>query len=147
MSSSKKLVYSVEFDVKGGDFVGAGLASTQIKEVLKMLGLSPEIYRRVAVIAYEAEMNLVIHAGGGTLRALVYPDEIVILAEDDGPGIEDIELAMKEGYSTAPDHIRELGFGAGMGLPNIKKNSDEMRIESEVGRGTKLWASVRIMEG
>ncbi len=140
----KSAVYKLEFDIKGGDFVNAGMASTRIKDVLKMLGIPPQIYRRVAIIAYEAEMNLVIHAGGGKLRLFIYPDKVEVITEDNGPGIEDIELAMKEGYSTAPDYIRELGFGAGMGLPNIKKNADDLIIKSEVGKGTYLKAIVNL---
>ncbi len=127
-----------EFQVQGGDFANVGTASTALKSSLEMIGIPSAIRRRVSIIAYEAEMNLVIHAGGGVIRYYVYPDRINIVAEDEGPGIPDIDLAMEEGYSTASDEIRELGFGAGMGLSNIKRNADTMEISSEVGKGTVI---------
>lgn len=128
----------LEYQVEGDDFLAAGEASNNIKETLKMLGVPSGICRRAAVVTYEVEMNLVIHAGGGILKASISPERLVILAEDQGPGIPDVSLAIQEGFSTAPDHIREMGFGAGMGLPNIKRNSDEFGIETEVGRGTTV---------
>lgn len=131
-----------EFNVQGGDFASVGMASTAMKSALEMIGISSAVTRRVSIIAYEAEMNLVIHAGGGIIRYSVYPDRIEIKTEDSGPGIADIELAMQEGYSTATDEIRELGFGAGMGLSNIKRNSDSLDIDSTPGKGTTLQAIV-----
>jgi anti-sigma regulatory factor (Ser/Thr protein kinase) len=134
--------YEVEFPVRGDDFLAAGEASNQIKETLVMLGVPSPISRRASVITYEAEMNLVIHAGGGILRAIITPEKLTIVATDCGPGIPDLDLAMKEGYSTASDRVREMGFGAGMGLPNIKRNADLLEIDTEVGRGTILTATV-----
>jgi anti-sigma regulatory factor (Ser/Thr protein kinase) len=129
--------------VQGGVFDAIGEASTQLKSVLKMLGIPSDITRRATVVAYEAEMNLVIHAGGGEVIASVYPDRLEILARDRGPGIPDIGLAMTEGYSTATDEIREMGFGAGMGLPNMKRNADVLEVTSEVGKGTSVFAIIR----
>ncbi len=134
--------YEVEFPVRGDDFLAAGEASNQIKETLVMLGVPSSISRRASVITYEAEMNLVIHAGGGILRAIITPEKLTIVATDRGPGIPDLDLAMKEGFSTASDRVREMGFGAGMGLPNIKRNADSLEIATEVGKGTTLTATV-----
>ncbi len=134
--------YVVTFSVEADDFLAAGEASMQIKDTLKMLGASSRICQRAAVITYEAEMNLVIHGGGGVLQASIDQDKIQLIARDEGPGIPDVDLAMQEGYSTAPDHIREMGFGAGMGLPNIKRNADDLQIESVPGKGTTLKAIV-----
>lgn len=131
----------------GDDFTRAGEASGKVKNMLKQLGYSPEAIRRVSIAMYEAEINMVIHANGGCILVEVLPDRVEILLEDTGPGIADIDLAMTEGYSTAPDEVRSLGFGAGMGLPNIKKYTDEMRIESEVGVGTKLYLTVKAAQG
>jgi anti-sigma regulatory factor (Ser/Thr protein kinase) len=133
---------SEKFTVQGGDFASVGKASTAMKSALEMIGIPSAITRRVSIIAYEAEMNLVIHAGGGIIQYSVFPDRIEITAEDNGPGIENIELAMEEGYSTASDEIRELGFGAGMGLSNIKRNSDDLKIDSIPEEGTSLVAVV-----
>jgi serine/threonine-protein kinase RsbT len=130
------------FEVAGRDFTNAGRASTSIKDTLKRLGVNPSTVRRVAIASYEAEMNLVMYAMRGTLSLRVSPESITIEVVDQGPGILDIELAMQEGYSTATQEMREMGFGAGMGLPNIKKNADEFRIESEVGHGTHLLIRV-----
>jgi len=135
--------YVEEYSVQAGDFTAIGEASTKFRATLKMLGIPSEIVRRAAVVAYEAEMNALIHAGGGTLSMTVAPDHLEIRAADRGPGIPDIALAMQEGYSTASDEIRELGFGAGMGLPNIERNSDSMKIDTEVGTGTVLTATIR----
>jgi len=132
--------YIVKFSVEADDFLAAGEASMQIKETLKMLGASSIICQRAAVITYEAEMNLVIHGGGGELQASIDQEKIELLVRDEGPGIPDVDLAMQEGFSTAPDHIREMGFGAGMGLPNIKRNADELHIETAPGEGTTLRA-------
>jgi CBS domain-containing protein/anti-sigma regulatory factor (Ser/Thr protein kinase) len=127
-----------EYDVVGGDFVRAGEASGQLKRTLTRLGIAPQIIRRVAISTYEAEMNLVIYAGGGEITAEVTPTHIRIRAVDSGPGIPDVELAMEPGYSTASEWVREMGFGAGMGLPNIESCADEMKLESTVGVGTWL---------
>jgi serine/threonine-protein kinase RsbT len=124
--------------IEAGDFAAAGEAASSIKRLLKQLGIDGSIVRRAAIAAYEAEMNLVIHSLGGSLEITVSPEQAVIIAQDRGPGIEDIEIAMQEGFSTASEHARELGFGAGMGLPNIKRCSDGFDIKSEVGKGTWL---------
>ncbi len=134
----------LHYDVPGDDFTRAGAASGDVKRMLKQLGISPTVIRNVAVAMYEGEINLVIHAGGGEIDVEVSETEISMVLSDHGPGIENVELAMKEGYSTAPDNIRCLGFGAGMGLPNIKKYTDEFRIETEVGVGTTLFLKVYI---
>ena len=126
------------FKIKGGDFGSAGEASVEIKNILKEIGFDPGIIRRVAIASYEAEMNVVMYGGGGKIDLMVEPNQITLVIEDQGPGIPDIELALQEGYSTATDEMREMGFGAGMGLPNMKKNSDEFKIVSEVNRGTRL---------
>lgn len=129
---------SFRFDVDGDDFTSAGQASVQVKKYLRQLGLSAEIIKRVSIAMYEGEINMVIHAGGGVATVKVSEDFIEIILEDHGPGIKDIELAMQEGFSTAPDVIRTLGFGAGMGLPNMKRYTDFMEIKSEVGVGTTV---------
>jgi anti-sigma regulatory factor (Ser/Thr protein kinase) len=131
-----KLIF--HFDVQGSDFTSAGQASVQVKKNLRQLGLDTEIIRRVSIAMYEGEINMVIHAGGGVADVAVCEEYIEIILEDKGPGIKDIDQAMQAGYSTAPDSIRSLGFGAGMGLPNMKKNSDDMTIESTVGVGTRI---------
>ena len=140
MSESIRLHY----DVPGDDFTRAGAASGDVKRTLKQLGVSPNVIRNVAIAMYEGEINMVIHAGGGEIDVEITEDKINMILSDKGPGIEDIELEMKEGYSTAPDNIRSLGFGAGMGLPNIKKYSDTFEIETEVGVGTTLKLAVLI---
>ncbi len=132
------------FDVDGNDFTSAGQASIQIKKNLRRLGLDPETIRRVSIAMYEGEINMVIHAGGGKASVKVYEDCIEIILEDSGPGIKNIDEAMQEGFSTAPDQIRSLGFGAGMGLPNMKRYTDDMKIESEVGKGTTVTMRVNI---
>ncbi len=132
------------FDVDGENFVSAGQASVQIKKNLRQLGIPPETIRRVSIAMYEGEINMVIHANGGSADVLVYEDKIVIILDDRGPGIADIDLAMQEGFSTATDRVRSLGFGAGMGLPNMKRYTDEMSIESTVGVGTKITMCVYI---
>lgn len=126
------------FDVAGGNFTSAGQASVLVKKNLRQIGLPPEIIRRVSIAMYEGEINMVIHAGGGVAEVLVFEDKVEIILDDKGPGIPNIELAMKEGFSTAPDNIRSLGFGAGMGLPNMKRYTDSMNIETELGKGTKI---------
>ena len=126
------------FDVQGGNFTSAGQASVLVKKNLRQIGLPPEIIRRVSIAMYEGEINMVIHAGGGVDEVLVFEDKVEIILDDKGPGIPNIELAMKEGFSTAPDNIRSLGFGAGMGLPNMKRYTNSMNIETELGKGTKI---------
>ena len=130
------------FEVDGSDFTSAGHASVQIKKNLRQLGIAPEVIRRVSIAMYEGEINMVIHAGGGNAEVRVCEDHIQIVLVDHGPGIKDIEQAMQEGFSTAPDQIRSLGFGAGMGLPNMKRYTDSMEIESTVGVGTKIVMKV-----
>ncbi|MBQ8415288.1 MAG: ATP-binding protein [Clostridia bacterium] len=132
------------FPVDGEDFTSAGQASVQIKKNLRALGIAPEIIRKVSIAMYEGEINMVIHAGGGEADVLIYEDRIEICLSDNGPGIANIELAMQEGFSTAPDNIRSLGFGAGMGLPNMKRYSDSFKIESELGRGTRILMTVNL---
>lgn len=132
------------FDVDGDDFTSAGQASVQIKKNLRQLGLSPEIIRRVSIAMYEGEINMVIHAHGGCATVEVTEEFIKIVLADQGPGIADINKAMQEGYSTAPDSVRSLGFGAGMGLPNMKRYTDEMKIDSIVGKGTTVTMKVYI---
>lgn len=130
-----------KYDVEGGEFINAGIASSQFKKVLKQLGIAPEIIRKVSISMYEAEINMVIHANGGHIEGEITPEKIFVALIDQGPGIEDVDLAMKAGYSTASKMAREMGFGAGMGLPNIKKNSDHLKIHSEVGVGTTVEIS------
>ena len=132
------------FDVDGSDFTSAGQASVQGKKNLRQLGIGPEIIRRVSIAMYEGEINMVIHANGGSADVTVTEDQIIIVLSDHGPGIKDISLAMREGYSTAPDNVRSLGFGAGMGLPNMKRYTDDMKIESEVGVGTTVTMVVNL---
>lgn len=136
--SNLKLHYNVPAD----DFTRAGEASGSVKRTLKDLGFSPEMVRKVVIALYEAEINLVIHAGGGEIDVEISPESVDMVLTDKGPGIPDVEMAMKEGYSTAPDNVRSLGFGAGMGLPNIKKYTDEMKIDSVVGEGTTMYLKV-----
>ena len=131
-----------EYDVDGENFASAGRASESVKRTLKQLGVSPESVRRVAIAMYEGEINMVIHAHGGKAVVDLFPYHVEIRLIDRGPGIADIELAMKAGYSTAPESIRSLGFGAGMGLPNMKKYSDEMKIDSTVGVGTTVFLRI-----
>jgi len=137
-------VVKLHYDVSGGDFTSAGNASVQAKKALRQMGFDPDSIRRVAIAMYEGEINMVIHANGGTADILVHPDAIEIILADEGPGIPDINLAMQEGYSTAPDNIRSLGFGAGMGLPNMKKHTDDMRIDTVVGKGTTITMRVNV---
>ncbi len=132
------------FNIDGDNFTSAGEASVRIKKLLREMGFNPETIRRVSVAMYEGEINMVIHANGGTADIDVYSDRIEIILADSGPGIADIDRAMQEGYSTAPANIRSLGFGAGMGLPNMKRYTDDMRIESEVGKGTTVYMTVKV---
>ena len=133
-----------EFEIQGQDFKKAGEASFEIKNRLTRLGLPPEIIRRVATAAYEGELNVIIHAHGGRIRVCLDGQCVEVIIDDRGPGIPDIQLAMQEGYTTAPPHVKQLGYGGGMGLPNIKKNSDWMEIQSEVKRGTTLRFKVNL---
>ncbi|MBR3591693.1 MAG: anti-sigma regulatory factor [Clostridia bacterium] len=137
-------VLNFHFNVDGNDFTSAGQASIQIKKNLRRLGLDPETIRRVSIAMYEGEINMVIHAHGGEADVNVYEDRIEIILKDNGPGIENIEQAMQEGFSTAHDQIRSLGFGAGMGLPNMKRYTDDMKIESVVGVGTTVTMCVNL---
>ena len=130
------------FDIDGDNFTSAGEASIMIKKLLRQMEYTPEVIRRVSVAMYEGEINMVIHANGGTADVDVYCDRIEIILKDSGPGIANIDLAMQEGYSTAPDNIRSLGFGAGMGLPNMKRYTDSMKVESELGKGTTIYMTV-----
>ena len=129
---------SFQYDVDGKDFTRAGEASSDIKNKLKTMNLDPAVVRRVAIAMYEGEINMVIHADGGTIDVDLYPEHLMLTLKDQGPGIPDIDKAMQEGYSTAPDEIVSLGFGAGMGLPNMKRASDEMQIDSVLGVGTTV---------
>ncbi|MBQ4648379.1 MAG: ATP-binding protein [Clostridia bacterium] len=138
MNETLKYVYEVD----GSDFMSAGVASADVKKNLKMLGFSGDLIKKVSIAMYEGEINMVIHANGGIATVEVSDDCVSIVLADKGPGIEDIELAMSEGYSTAPDRIRALGFGAGMGLPNMKKYCDEFKIETELGVGTTVYMKV-----
>ena len=134
----------LNFPVEGGDLIGAGEASSKMKLALKKLDLPPEVIRRCSICMYEGEINMVIHADGGRAEVDVGMDEIVIRMIDQGPGIPDVNKAMEEGYSTAGDMARDLGFGAGMGLPNMKRYSDEMTIDTEVGKGTTVTIQIKI---
>jgi anti-sigma regulatory factor (Ser/Thr protein kinase) len=132
------------FDVRGGDFEDAGETSAGVTAILKDLGIDPDIILRVGVVTFEAEMNVVMYADRATVTFILRDDEIVVEIDDEGPGIPNIELAMQPGYSTASDAMRERGFGYGLGLPNIKKNSDAFELESDVGRGTRVRSSIRL---
>lgn len=143
--NGEKTVEGVFF-LRGKDFANAGTASTELKAILEKMDINRGLVRRAAIAAFEAEMNVIIYTPAGMMRYKITPDHIKIIVEDVGPGIEDIELAMTEGYSTAPEYIREMGWGAGMGLPNIKKNTDELKITSTLGEGTTLEFIISIKE-
>jgi len=134
----REATYQDTRKVEKGDFAAAGQISASYKNMLKKLGVDSAVVRRVAIASYEAEINLAIHTLGGTMSIIIHPDEIILVVEDVGPGIEDVELSMQVGYSTASEEVRMLGFGAGMGLPNMKRCSDTFHIESEVGKGTLI---------
>lgn len=134
----------LHYDVPGDDFTQAGAASGAVKSKLKQLGFDSQVVRRVAIAMYEGEINMVIHAGGGAADVNIQPDRIVMVLTDHGPGIPDVEQAMQEGWSTAPDQVRSLGFGAGMGLPNIKKYTDQLDIDTEIGKGTCMTMTVLV---
>ncbi len=136
--------YQIKFDIVSGDFTSAGQVSRNIKNTLTQLGIDPVKIRKIAVASYEAEMNLIIHSVGGAIQMEYRPDRVVVIAQDRGPGIENVELAMRQGYSTAPKEVREMGFGAGMGLPNMKSNADGFKIESRLGSGTTVTMSFNI---
>lgn len=137
-------IMKLNYKVSGTDFLSAGSASSAVKKVLRKLGVSPDVIRKVAIPMYEAEINMVIHANGGEIDVEISSDVIHVKLKDNGPGIADVDLAMKEGYSTASQNVREMGFGAGMGLPNIKKYADKMNITTEVGKGTTVEIFVNI---
>ena len=132
----------LNYEISADDFTRAGEASSDVKRKLKQLGVSPEVIRKTAIAMYEGEINMVIHARGGEITVEIDPARIRMTLADVGPGIPDIELAMQDGYSTAPDAVRELGFGAGMGLPNMKRYTDSMKIDTVVGEGTTITMSV-----
>lgn len=126
------------YTIEGGDFSKAGSASSEVKKILKQLNLAPALIKKIAVAMYEAEVNIVAHAWKGEIKGTIDADHVRLLFIDEGPGIEDVEKAMQEGFSTASEEVRQMGFGAGMGLPNIKKNSDSLKVTSEVGKGTRV---------
>ena len=134
----------LKYEISPDDFTRAGEASSDVKNKLKQMGVAPEAVRKAAIAMYEGEINMVIHAKGGEIIVTITPEKIVMELADVGPGIPDVELAMQAGYSTAPDEIRSLGFGAGMGLPNMKKYSDDMKIDTEVGVGTTITMVVNL---
>jgi serine/threonine-protein kinase RsbT len=136
--------YKTGYDIPSNDFNFAGEASSNAKKVFKQLGIHPEIIRKAAISMYEAEMNAVIHGGGGRAVIEIFFDRIIISVTDKGPGIPDLELAMREGYSTASDQVREMGFGAGMGLPNMKRYSDSLEINTKPGEGTEVTITIRL---
>ena len=134
----------LNYAISGEDFTRAGEASSDVKKKLKQMGVSPEAVRKVAIAMYEGEINMVIHANGGEITVTITPEEICMVLDDVGPGIPNVRLAMQAGYSTAPDEVRSLGFGAGMGLPNMKKYTDSMEIDTRIGEGTKITMVVKI---
>jgi serine/threonine-protein kinase RsbT len=142
MSSENEL--SHHFEIKGGDFSNAGRTSTTIKEILQEIGIDHSVIVRAAIASYEAEMNVVMYAHRGLLILNITPEKLHLKLEDEGPGIENVDLAMKEGFSTATDEMREMGFGAGMGLPNIKKNADKFEVSSIPGKGTSLEITISL---
>lgn len=134
----------LHYDVSGEDFTRAGEASGSVKSKLRRLGISPDAVRRVAIALYEGEINLVIHAGGGEIDVEISPENIKMILRDHGPGIADVNKAMTEGFSTATENIRSLGFGAGMGLPNMKKYTDDMKIDTKLGEGTTIFMQINL---
>jgi anti-sigma regulatory factor (Ser/Thr protein kinase) len=143
VKNDQNVAMRLHYDVANNDFTRAGEASSKIKQMLKQLAIDANIVRRVAIATYEAEINLVIHSNGGDIEVYIKPDCIEIYVEDIGPGIENVELAMTKGFSTATNFAREMGFGAGMGLPNMEKVSDDFIIESSPGVGTKIKMIVK----
>jgi len=142
LADKKEII--LEYEIIGGDFKMAGESSSRLKKTLKRLGIASDIVRRIAIASYEAEMNVVIYAKRGRIRSHIFQDRVEVFVDDEGPGIEDIEKAKEPGFSTAPEWVRELGFGAGMGLYNIEKSSDFMEIKSKVGVGTNLIFRINI---
>ena len=140
MNKHIHLTYNIDRE----DFTRAGEAASDVKRTLKKMNVNPDVVRKVAIALYEGEINMVIHSYGGVINVYILPEEIVMELEDTGPGIEDIDKAMEEGYSTAPESIRSLGFGAGMGLPNMKRYVDEIAIKSETGSGTSVKMRVSL---
>ncbi|PKP37413.1 MAG: anti-sigma regulatory factor [Bacteroidetes bacterium HGW-Bacteroidetes-14] len=134
---------NLEYKVEGGDFTSAGLASSQIKKILKQLNVDPAVIKRVVIALYEAEVNIVAHAYRGVIKAQIDGGGINLTLEDEGPGIPDVEMAMTPGFSTASKAVREMGFGAGMGLPNISENADDFKIDTIVGQGTTLRIGIK----
>lgn len=132
----------MHYEVRAGDFTVAGETSSKVKKLLNALGFDPAAVRKTAIAMYEGEINMVIHANGGTIDVDIMPEKIVAVLADNGPGIKDVEKAMQEGYSTASEQVRELGFGAGMGLPNMKKYSDEMKVDTVLGKGTTVTLTI-----
>lgn len=137
-------VLHLRYEVSDDDFTRAGEASSDVKKRMKQLAIPPEIIRKVSIALYEGEINMVIHANGGNIDVYISEESITMVLADKGPGIPDIDKAMQAGYSTAPDNIRTLGFGAGMGLPNMKKNSDEMKIDTTIDVGTTVTMVIRL---
>ena len=137
-------VIALTYDISPDDFTRAGEASSDVKSKLKQVGVTPAAIRKVAIAMYEGEINMVIHAEGGKITVEISPAEIRMILADKGPGIPDVEQAMQAGWSTAPDEVRSLGFGAGMGLPNMKKYTDEMSVETEIGVGTTITMVVKL---
>jgi anti-sigma regulatory factor (Ser/Thr protein kinase) len=127
-----------DYEIQGGDFSSAGFASSHLKKILKQIGIEPKLIKKIVIALYEAEVNIVAHAYEGRIHVEIEPGQIRLEIQDRGPGIEDIEQAMEDGYSTASEEVREMGFGAGMGLSNIKNNSDDLEISSTVNEGTEL---------
>lgn len=134
----------LNYNIPANDFTFAGEASSNVKKMLTQLGIDPKAIKRTAIAMYEAEINAVIHGGGGAASVEITPEKVIIIIKDEGPGIPDIDMAMQEGYSTASDYIREMGFGAGMGLPNIKRYADELQIDTKVGKGTTVTIIMNI---
>lgn len=137
---------TLSYDISPDDFTRAGEASSDVKRKLKQMSVNPEAVRKVAIAMYEGEINMVIHAHGGGITVEITPEAVKMILADEGPGIPDVDLAMRAGYSTAPDAVRSLGFGAGMGLPNMKKYSDEMEIDTRIGEGTTIVMVVKLEE-
>ena len=144
MHSAGEETYQETRQVEQGNFATAGQISASFKNTLKKLGVASPVIRRIAIASYEAEINLAIHSWGGTMRLVIYPNRVRLLVDDVGPGIADIDLAMQEGYSTASEEVRMLGFGAGMGLPNMRRNADGFSIESQPGVGTTIQMEFRL---
>jgi len=142
MTMSDENELSHQFEITGGDFSNAGRTSTSIKEILQEIGIDSSIIVRAAIASYEAEMNVVMYAQRGVLTLNITPEKLHLKLEDEGPGIENVDMAMQEGFSTATDEMREMGFGAGMGLPNIKRNADKFEISSTSGKGTSLKITI-----